>query len=52
MSAYSDWRCGAMTDDEYLAASSWEARRDAYYEGLSNPDDLFENEQEADNETD
>ena len=32
MSAYSDWRAGAMTDDEYKYYTAWEARRDQYYE--------------------
>ena len=32
MSAYSDWHCGAMTDDEYKYYSAWEARKDEYYE--------------------
>ena len=32
MSAYSDWRRGAMTDDEYKYHTAWEDRRDRYYE--------------------
>ena len=32
MSAYSDWRCGALSDEEYDNASNREARRDAEYE--------------------
>lgn len=32
MSAYSDWKCGAMSDDEYRDYCSWEARQDKYLE--------------------
>ena len=28
MSAYSDWKCGALTDDEYAFACSWVAAMD------------------------
>lgn len=28
MSAYSDWKCGALSDDEYAFACAWEARMD------------------------
>lgn len=41
MSAYSDWKCGALSDDEYAAESAWEARQDKYLE-----DRMFEEEQE------
>ena len=32
MSAYSDWKCGAITFDEYLAECNREEARDRYYE--------------------
>jgi len=34
MSAYSDWKCGAMTDEEYQGHAAWEARVDEgrYYD--------------------
>lgn len=35
MSAYSDWRAEAITDDEYKFYTTWEARRDHYYEMLA-----------------
>ena len=28
MSAYSDWRCGVLTDEEYKMLSRWEDARD------------------------
>ena len=28
MSAYSDWKCGALTDEEYEYYASWEVRGD------------------------
>ena len=28
MSAYSDWKCGALSDDEYTFAANFEAARD------------------------
>ena len=34
MSAYSDWKCGALSDDDYRWAADREARQDAYYEAL------------------
>lgn len=34
MSAYSDWKCGALSDDEYRDYCNWEARRDKYYEDM------------------
>lgn len=34
MSAYSDWKCGALTDDEYAFACQWEY-------GSDNEDLLF-----------
>ncbi len=39
MSAYSDWRCGAIDDDEYSFYSAWEARRDKYLEDKMYEDD-------------
>lgn len=32
MSAYSEWRAGIMTDEEYKYYTAWEDRRDRYYE--------------------
>lgn len=34
MSAYSDWKCGAMTDEEFRSHAAWEARVDEgrYYD--------------------
>lgn len=32
MSAYSDWKCGALSDEEYEAECNKEARREAEYE--------------------
>ena len=32
MSAYSDWKCGALTDEEYNSYCAWEEARDRYYE--------------------
>ena len=36
MSAYSDWKVGAMTDDEYRQHAAWEARVDEgrYYDKI------------------
>ena len=31
MSAYSDWKCGALTDSEFKSAMAWECREDDYY---------------------
>ena len=45
MSAYSDWKCGALTDEEYRSHCEWEERRDRYlYEKQ------FEEEEEVDDE--
>lgn len=30
MSAYSDWKCGALSDDEYAFVTAMESRRDNY----------------------
>lgn len=34
MSAYSDWKCGALTDEEYESAMRWEHRfdKDDFYD--------------------
>lgn len=32
MSAYSDWRAGALTDEEYDFYSKWEARKERYWD--------------------
>lgn len=34
MSAWSDWRCGALSDDEYRSISAYEDREDKYLEEL------------------
>lgn len=31
MSAYSDWKCGALTDEEYKQEENYQARKDEYY---------------------
>ena len=46
MSAYSDWKCGALSDDEYAFACSWEAAmdkaaEDAMYDELCDNEDEF-----------
>lgn len=45
MSAYSDWKCGAITEEEYNQACAWEDARDRYYE-----DRMWMNEPEWDEE--
>ena len=47
MSAFSDWKCGALTDDEYAFACSWEdamdkAAEDAMYNDCE--DDEYDEE--------
>ena len=32
MSAYSDWKCGAISYEEYKSAVQFEERRDNYYD--------------------
>ena len=32
MSAYSDWKCGAITEEEYNDYCRWEDNRDRAYE--------------------
>lgn len=44
MSAYSDWKCGALTYDEYKSYCEWEARRDEYFY----EQEMTENEEEND----
>ena len=34
MSAYSDWKCGALSDDDYTAECNREAAMDRYLEEL------------------
>lgn len=31
MSAFSDWKCGAITDDEFKNHIQYEARKEKYY---------------------
>ena len=44
MSAYSDWKCGALSDDEYAFCCSWEdvmdkAAEDKMFEDLYRDDE-------------
>lgn len=32
MSAYSDWKCGAITEEEYKSYCNWEDLKDRAYE--------------------
>ena len=41
MSAWSDWRCGALSDDEFRDYAAYEARRDEILE----EDELWEEEE-------
>lgn len=50
MSSYSDWKCGALTDDEYRDMANWEARRDAYYEAQMYAEDISDDEEEEDDD--
>ena len=34
MSAYSDWKCGALSDEDYTAYCNHEAAKDKAYEDL------------------
>ena len=45
MSAYSDWKCGAITYEEYKSEMEFEARRDNYYDG-----DCFEEYEDFEDE--
>ncbi len=38
MSAYSDWKCGALTYDEYRQEAAYEARRDEYCDHYEDAD--------------
>ena len=42
MSAYSDWKCGALSEQEYNDYCNWEADRDRYFEEK----ELYEEESE------
>lgn len=42
MSAYSDWKCGAITEEEYKSYCEWEARKDGYYEEREEEEDETE----------
>ena len=44
MSAYSDRKCGALSDDEFAAESAWEARQDKYLEDKMFEEDYDEEE--------
>ena len=48
MSAYSDWKCGALSDEEYADYSAWEARRDKYLEDMMYEDGPGDDEDEED----
>lgn len=39
MSAYSDWKCGALSDDEYAFCCAWEYARDKAAEEQMYADD-------------
>ena len=39
MSAYSDWKCGALSDEEYTSHCNWEAAMDKYLEELDDRED-------------
>lgn len=45
MSAYSDWKCGAITYEEYKSEMEFEARRNNYYDG-----DCFEEYEDFEDE--
>lgn len=49
VSAYSDWKCGALTDDEYAFACQWEYGSDEdLLFGLGPGDDENDDEDDAD----
>ena len=52
MSNYSDWKCGALTDDEYRDMANWEARRDAYEEAKMYDEDSEDEETEEEEDND
>lgn len=45
MSAYSDWKCGAISYEEYKSAVQFEERIDNYYDG-----DCFDEDEDFDDE--
>lgn len=45
MSAYSDWKCGAISYEEYKSAVQLEERRDNYYDS-----DCFDEDEDFDDE--
>lgn len=46
MSAYSEWKCGAISYEEMRDAMAYEARRDEYYESLRYADEKGEDDGE------
>lgn len=46
MSAYSDWKCGALSDDDYTAECNREAAMDRYLEELADREDYEDDEEE------
>ena len=46
MSAYSDWKCGALSDDQYRDYCNWEARMDKYLEDKMYEDDYDDDEED------
>ena len=48
MSAYSDWKCGALSDNEYKDYCNWEARRDKYLEAKMYEEDWPDEDEEED----
>ena len=48
MSSYSDWKCGAISDDEYTFMCNREAAMDKYLEELDDRDIEDEDEEEED----
>lgn len=45
MSAYSDWKCGAISEEEYNDYCRWEDARDRAYEPADYCDDYDEDEE-------
>ena len=53
MSAYSDWKCGALSDDEYRDQCNWEAREDDYlYNKMLDEADIDYEDEDFDDEED
>ena len=44
MSAWSDWKCGALSDEEYREICAIEARRDEYLMSLEEMEESVERE--------